>query len=56
MPRYRFGRRPPRRGFGGGSPGAGTTKNSTILAPRASASCSRIAIVGFSNPRSRRLT
>src|ERR1700730_12099179 len=47
---YRFGRRPPRSGFGTGSPGAGTTKNSTIVEPRASASCSSNATVGVPGP------
>jgi len=53
---YRFGRRPPRRGVGGGSPGAGIAKNSMIPVSRAAASCSRTPIVGFSRPRSSRLT
>ena len=49
-------RRPPGNAFGIGSPGAGTMKNSAMRALRAVASLSSMATVGFSRPRSSRLT
>jgi hypothetical protein len=52
----RFGRRPPFRGRGTASPARGTLNNSSILADSAFAIRSRTATVGFSKPRSSRLT
>jgi hypothetical protein len=51
-----FGRRPLRSGSGGASPFGGTRNRSVIWASNARAIRSRTATVGFSKPRSSRLT
>src|SRR5712664_1752147 len=53
---YFPGRLPAFNGRGAASPRRGTLKNSEISEPSANASFSRIATVGFSRPRSSRLT